>query len=124
MTTTMAKWCMTATNMKLKMLKPRLTTATTQRIKTVEAGTWSKDGKSMYGWEWQKARLIYLQNNPLCVHCKSDGRTTLANVVDHKTPHRGNEALFWSQTNWQGLCKPCHDSKTAKEDGGFGNIRR
>jgi len=28
--------------------------------------------------------------------------------------------MFWDERNWQALCKPCHDAKTAREDGGFG----
>nr|WP_313208501.1 HNH endonuclease [Stenotrophomonas geniculata] len=27
-------------------------------------------------------------------------------------------------SNWQTLCVPCHSTKTAREDGGFGNVRR
>jgi len=42
-------------------------------------------------------------------------------VVDHIVPHRGDRALFWDTSNWQPLCKPHHDAKTAREDGGFGN---
>jgi 5-methylcytosine-specific restriction protein A len=45
-----------------------------------------------------------------------------AAVVDHITPHGGDEALFWDRDNWQPLCKPCHDAKTAREDGGFGRV--
>jgi 5-methylcytosine-specific restriction protein A len=59
--------------------------------------------------------------NPLCVLCKADGRLTPATVVDHKTPHKGNKGLFYDVDNFQALCKQCHDSKTAKEDGGFSN---
>jgi prophage lambdaSa04, HNH endonuclease family protein len=29
--------------------------------------------------------------------------------------------LFWDKTNWQAMSKRCHDRKTAREDGGFGN---
>ena len=30
-------------------------------------------------------------------------------VVDHKKPHRGSAALFWSEGNLQVLCaSPCH----------------
>ena len=36
-------------------------------------------------------------------------------------PHQGDQALFWNASNWQALCKRCHDAKTAREDGGFGN---
>jgi 5-methylcytosine-specific restriction protein A len=28
---------------------------------------------------------------------------------------------FWQVSNWEALCRMCHDVKTAKEDGGFGN---
>lgn len=39
-----------------------------------------------------------------------------AEVVDHIVPHRGDEKLFWDESNWQALCKRCHDSKTMTED--------
>lgn len=42
-------------------------------------------------------------------------------MVDHITPHKGDRGLFWDRNNWQALCKTCHDTKTAAEDGGFGN---
>lgn len=45
----------------------------------------------------------------------------MASVVDHVIPHRGDKALFWDSDNWQPLCKPCHDRKTAAQDGGFGH---
>ncbi len=44
-------------------------------------------------------------------------RITLATVVDHIKPHKGDERLFFDINNLQPLCKPCHDRKTAKEDG-------
>jgi hypothetical protein len=43
-----------------------------------------------------------------------------ATVVDHIVPHRGNMRLFWARENWAARCKPHHDAKTAREDGGFG----
>ncbi|WP_144469068.1 HNH endonuclease signature motif containing protein, partial [Bacillus pumilus] len=36
-------------------------------------------------------------------------------------PHKGDKKLFWDSSNWQPLCASCHNRKTAKEDGGFGN---
>jgi len=42
-------------------------------------------------------------------------------VVDHITPHRGNETLFWDKVNWQGLCLSCHSRKTLAENGYFRN---
>jgi 5-methylcytosine-specific restriction protein A len=38
-------------------------------------------------------------------------------VVDHIVPHRGDERLAFDRDNLQGLCKSCHDRKTATENG-------
>ena len=73
-----------------------------------------------YDSRWRKARALYLSLHPLCASCQRLGRTVAASVVDHIVPHRGNRDLFWDEHNWQALCKPCHDAKTVREDGGFG----
>ena len=73
-----------------------------------------------YDSRWQKARAGYLRAHPLCIHCEREGRTVAANEVDHIVPHKGDMVLFWDNSNWQSLCKPCHSAKTALEDGGFG----
>jgi 5-methylcytosine-specific restriction enzyme A len=72
-----------------------------------------------YGPRWRRARAAYLARHPLCVRCKAVGRLAPAAVVDHVVPHRGDQRLFWDTSNWQGLCKPCHDAKTAR-DGRWG----
>ena len=77
-----------------------------------------------YGYAWQKARAGYLRSHPLCIQCESNGMTTAATNVDHRVPHKGDQELFWDKTNWQALCASCHSSKTASEDGGFGNSPR
>lgn len=64
---------------------------------------------------WREGRERFLRYNPLCVRCKADDRVVPAQVVDHIEPHRGDEKLFWDETNWQALCKRCHDRKTALE---------
>ena len=74
-----------------------------------------------YTTHWQRYRDSYLRENPLCVHCHARGLVVEATVVDHIRPHRGNAGLFWDQDNHQPLCEPCHNRKTATEDGGFGN---
>ena len=76
-----------------------------------------------YGARWRKARALYLSRHPLCAECLRLGRTVAASVVDHIRPHKGSRTLFWDERNWQALCKPCHDAKTAREDGGFGRSR-
>ena len=70
-----------------------------------------------YGARWQRVRSLYLAKHPLCAECQRNNRLTAASVVDHIKPHKGDQALFWDESNWQALCKHCHDSKTAREDG-------
>lgn len=109
--------------------------AVTRQRSDEQRGSASERG---YTSAWSKARGFYLAAHPLCVQCKAAGIVCAANVVDHIIPHRLKEALdssneaaiararelFWdSRGNWQSLCKPHHDVKTAKEDGGFGRIR-
>lgn len=67
-----------------------------------------------YDHRWRKARARWLVDHPLCVECKSQGKVTAADVVDHVTPHRGDKRLFWDRSNWQSLCAACHNRKTRK----------
>jgi 5-methylcytosine-specific restriction protein A len=82
-----------------------------------ERGTAAQRG---YNAAWRRARLAFLREHPWCVMCEQEGRLRPAEVVDHIVPHKGDWRLFWDQSNWQALCKHHHDSKTAREDGGFG----
>jgi 5-methylcytosine-specific restriction protein A len=68
-----------------------------------------------YGPRWRRARAAFLSRNPLCAACEAQGRVVPATVVDHVVPHRGDQKLFWDETNWAATCKPCHDGKTARE---------
>lgn len=77
-----------------------------------------------YGRRWQSARTRFLLTHPLCgmrpsglapvmSRCHDEGRTTIATVVDHVRPHRGDERLFWDVgQNWQAHCADCHRRKT------------
>ncbi|SUO95242.1 HNH endonuclease [Suttonella ornithocola] len=69
-----------------------------------------------YDGRWRKAREHYLSHHPLCVYCQREGRITPATVVDHIIPHKGDARLFWDKTNWQSLCKHCHDSIKQREE--------
>ena len=65
---------------------------------------------------YKVGRLSFLGRNPLCRSClEKDGGITPATVLDHITPHGGDPALFWDASNWQALCKTCHDTKTTNE---------
>ena len=72
--------------------------------------------KRGYGSRWQRERKKFLETHPLCAECKKEGRYTKATVVDHIVAHRGDDKLFWDRSNWQPLCKLCHDRKTGNED--------
>ena len=69
-----------------------------------------------YNNRWRKASMLFLKANPLCKHCEKDGKLIKAEVVDHITPHRGDQTTFWDESNWQPLCTKCHNRKTRTED--------
>ncbi len=62
-----------------------------------------------YGRAWQKYRLTFLREHPLCQMHLAIGGVVQATVVDHIVPHKGNQSLFWDSKNHQAVCKPCHD---------------
>ena len=92
---------------------PNLTERGYCLIHTDERPSAAKRG---YDSRWRKARGRFLKANPLCVKCHEEGKFIKATVVDHITPHRGDRELFWEESNWQALCKRCHDKKTRNED--------
>lgn len=71
-----------------------------------------------YTAQWEKARKLYLAAHPLCTMCERDGRLTPATLVDHVLAHRGDQRLFWDQSNWQALCKPHHDRDKQRQERG------
>lgn len=80
-----------------------------------------------YGYKWQKASKAFITAHPLCQCNECDEgklRVMISTVVDHRIPHRGDMKLFWDSSNWQSMSKPCHDKKTALEDGAFGHQRQ
>lgn len=89
----------------------------TRHLREVRRQADSRRGSSAargYGAAWQRARARFLRANPFCVECRKEGRIEVATVVDHIVPHRGDPERFWDEANWQPLCKPHHDRKTAR----------
>lgn len=108
---------------RLTSLKPPMQ-AQPSRLASVSSGSWRSTKATAaqrgYGYKWQVARAGWLEANPLCVYCRRDGRATEGSVVDHIIPHRGDMKLFWDRSNWQTLCRPCHDVvKSAEEASGL-----
>jgi 5-methylcytosine-specific restriction protein A len=101
------------------------THAQTQRAKRRRATDRHRGSASERGYDarWQAARRWYLNQNPLCRACESQGYYRMANEVDHIVPFKGDDRLKWDQDNWQPLCKSCHSRKSAKESGGWKKVR-
>lgn len=74
--------------------------------------------KKRYGGAWKRIRNSYIKAHPLCEVCKKNSKLTPAKEVHHIVPlsnggdHR-NENLM-------SLCKSCHSTITAKENGRWG----
>lgn len=90
-----------------------------QRARRAARGETPRGNRHERGYTntWAKASKVFLAQNPLCRRCAEQGIVRSAQVTDHISPHKGDTALFWDERNWQSLCKPCHDAKTAREDG-------
>lgn len=69
-----------------------------------------------YGSRWQKYRAVFLTRNPLCAMHHKLGQIVPATVVDHITPHRGDQTLFWDKTNHQPLCESCHNRHKQRQE--------
>lgn len=59
---------------------------------------------------WGRLRAQVLAEEPLCRVCQREW----AAVVDHITPVSAGGAAF-ERSNLQGLCEPCHNRKTRRE---------
>lgn len=68
-----------------------------------------------YDRTWSAARAAYLRANPLCTSEEHRDRAVPATVVDHIVPISDAPHLRLVPSNWRSLCKPCHDSRTARE---------
>lgn len=76
------------------------------------------DNSSARGYDsmWQRERAKFLKANPWCRFCAQAGRRTPATIVDHIEPHGRDWKKFWRRSNWQSLCKTCHDGPKQSEE--------
>lgn len=87
----------------------------------VHAGQAERERERLEPWRawyrteaWRRVRVAVLRRAPRC-QCGRRGCRELAEVVDHRVPHRGDRRLFWDVRNLQALSKRCHDRKTGGE---------
>jgi 5-methylcytosine-specific restriction protein A len=81
-----------------------------------------QDHRAIYGTaRWAKLRTMKLRANPFCeledLCVKRKGRAAPSTVVDHieGTAERPDLAYTWE--NLRSACKPCHDARTARDQG-------
>lgn len=87
--------------------------ASRARDRKVEWRAWYKT-QAWRRLRWKiLARDLFTCQRPGCGRLEAN--TSLL-VADHKVPHRGDEALFWDETNLWCLCKACHDSVKQAEE--------
>lgn len=72
-------------------------------------------GYRIRGRALQQIRAAHFRREPLCVMCKAAGRVTLATELDHIVALTNNGTD--TADNRQGLCVPCHESKTLADLG-------
>lgn len=72
----------------------------------------SKVGQNEEPWKQKTSGAFFMD----CVKCYEGSHITMATVVDHIKPHRGDQKLFWDRGNWQPLCEHHHNVKTMTEN--------
>ena len=80
---------------------------------------WHRDKTAgrIRGRALQRINAQVLGKNPLCVRCLELGRIKAAEVVDHITPLAKQAGPDSPTLPRQGLCRRCHDVKTAHDFG-------
>lgn len=63
-------------------------------------------------WANERRDFLGLGEGQTQKTCSMNGCTAKATVVDHRSPHRGDQTKFWNKRNWQALCSTCHNRKT------------
>lgn len=75
----------------------------------------SEEAKAWRGYyatkAWREARAAQLRKQPTCERCEKRGKLVLATVCNHRTPHKGDWALFIDPDNHESVCAPCHDGE-------------
>lgn len=67
---------------------------------------------------WQATRRLIFERDSLCLSCKRMASVVVDDVIP-AVKYVANGGDFFDMDNLQGMCKPCHDSKTATEDSTF-----
>ena len=75
------------------------------------------DGNEFYrSPRWRRIRRQCLQRDPCCVECLAEGRVRPSTIADHIKSRRQFPDLAYELSNLRGICKPHHDSRTARDN--------
>lgn len=104
----------------LTTLKPTLgSLAPVERSASAERDRYAPWRKLYKTARWRALRIKILERDHFTCQWRGCGRVigdTSQLVADHRRPHRGDERLFWDETNLWTLCKPCHDGPKARAE--------
>lgn len=69
---------------------------------------------------WKQFRAHFLARYPLCAPCSRRGVIRAAEQVDHVVPlkaliERGEPERCFDEDGCEGICRPCHATKSAAE---------
>lgn len=104
--------------------KPPVTRAAPARALQTERRRGSSHERG-YTKRWAAYSRTRLKAHPQCEAHRLRGQYVSATCTDHIVPVSGpDDPGFWEPTNHQSLCARCHSEKTAREDGGFGNVKK
>lgn len=113
---------------RLKSLPARVSTLP-HRIGRAPTGSPKRDRSAAF-WRpwyslkrWKDLRLEVLErDNYICqrtgIVCAGTSPAPDSPVVNHKTPHRGDPALFWDKDNLETVSKAVHDTIIQAEEQG------
>jgi 5-methylcytosine-specific restriction enzyme A len=83
----------------------------------------NRNAQAWRGWyglkRWKQLRWSVLVRDGFTCQREGCGRIehdTSKLVADHRTPHRGDPALFWSERNLLTLCAACHSGAKQAEE--------
>lgn len=87
---------------------------------------WSRESRQSRGYDaaWDKVRAVVMaRDKGLCQPCLRVDRVTAGRQVDHIMPKAEADKRGWTRaqqddlSNLQCICDPCHDAKTARDNG-------
>jgi 5-methylcytosine-specific restriction enzyme A len=96
-------------------------TSDRSRFKSLEQNKTAEDKAFYSSAAWTQSSKRHRINNPLCIRCKRNGRTTAATLTHHNPDihiliARGDSPL--DEMFFESLCIPCHNEELSKRQSG------